>query len=356
MASAPRRMRQRSYRLRLRAAFLPPLCPAARFSAVVPPCLFVARFFVELRLDRRGPSVAAIEDMVERAKDPRTREPRPPFPPEMQPHPGFEHEMNPRPDYGEQTYRGHGRLQGKAAVISGGDSGIGRAVALAFAREGADVCVGYFVAERDAQETKKVVEQEGRKCALAKGNITDRQNCIELVETAVRELGHLDIVVNNAAYQGKSVERFEELTAQRIEHTFRTNIIAMFDIVQAALPHLNPGATIINVTSIQAYEPNPEILDYAVTKGAIVTFTKGLARELMPRGIRVNAVAPGAVWTPLIVQSFDEEKISEFGKNNLLGRPAQPVEIAPAFVFLASDDSSFVTGEILGVTGGVLLP
>jgi hypothetical protein len=268
----------------------------------------------------------------------------------------MEHQMEPRPDYGEETYKGSGRLQGKTAVITGGDSGIGRAVALAYAREGADVAIGYFVADQDAEETRQIVEKEGRKCFLYKGNISDRENCIDLIGESIEQLGKLDILVNNAAYQGKAVERFEELTPERIEHTFRTNIIAMFNLVQAAIPHLKPGASIINVSSIQAYEPNPGILDYAATKGAIITFTKGLAKELAPRGIRVNAVAPGAVWTPLVVQSFDENKIAEFGKNNLLGRPGQPVELAPAFVFLASDESSFVIGEVLGVTGGVLLP
>jgi NAD(P)-dependent dehydrogenase (short-subunit alcohol dehydrogenase family) len=274
----------------------------------------------------------------------------------MQPHPGMEHEMEPRPDYGEKSYQGYGRLKGRRAVITGADSGIGRAVALAFAREGADVGIAYFVADEDAKETQRAVAKEGNKSFLFKGNISDRDKCKELIGQTVRELGGIDILVNNAAYQGKAVERFEEMTSERIEHTFRTNIIAMFELVQAALPHMKPGSSIINVTSIQAYEPNPQILDYATTKGAIVTFTKGLARELAERGIRVNAIAPGAVWTPLVVQSFDEEKIEEFGKNNLLGRPAQPVELAPAFVYLASNDASFVTGEVLGVTGGVILP
>ncbi len=264
--------------------------------------------------------------------------------------------MEPRPDYGEKTYEGHQRLAGKCAVITGGDSGIGRAVALAFAREGADVGIGYFVADQDAEETKRIVEKEGRRCFVFKGNLTDRQNCLELVKTAADTFGRIDVLVNNAAYQGKAISRFEELTPERIEHTFRTNIISTFDIVKAALPYLKPGASVINVSSIQAYEPSPQIIDYATTKGAVITFTKALAQELMERGIRVNAVAPGAVWTPLVVQSYDENKIKEFGKNNLLGRPAQPVEISPAFVFLASDESTFVTGEVLGVTGGRILP
>ncbi len=270
----------------------------------------------------------------------------------MQPHPGHEHEMRPPPDYGEESYQGHGRLQGKAALITGGDSGIGRAVALAFAREGADVGIGYFVADRDARETVDLIEREGRKTFAFKGDISRRENCRELIGRAVEELGHLEILVNNAGYQGKVVETIEEISEERLEHTFRTNILSMFMLVQAALPHLLPGSAIINVASIQAYHPSPSILDYASTKGAIVTFTKGLAEELTPRGIRVNAVAPGAVWTPLVVQSFDEEKVKSFGRNNLLGRPAQPVELSPAFVFLASDEASFVTGEILGVTGG----
>jgi hypothetical protein len=264
--------------------------------------------------------------------------------------------MTPEPDYGESSYRGHERLAGKVALITGGDSGIGRAVALAYAREGADVAIAYLESDEDAEETRRVVEEAGQKCLLLPGDIADPQHCQDIVEQTVQKLGHLDILVNNAAYQGKEVEDIDELDPERIEKTFRVNIMAMFHIVRAALPHLAPGSTVINVSSIQAYQPSPEIMDYAATKGAIITYTKALAQKLIERGIRVNAVAPGAVWTPLIPQSFDAERVSKHGSSNPLGRPAQPVELAPAFVFLASDESTFVIGETIGVTGGVILP
>ena len=288
--------------------------------------------------------------------DPRHAHRRPPLPGQEQEAPGHEREMAPRPDDGAVTYRGHDRLRGRVALVTGADSGIGRAVAIAFAKEGADVAIAYREEHEDADDVRQVIEREGRRVLLLPGDLADPAHCREIVRRTADELGRLDILVNNAAYQGKAIEELDELDADRLEHTFRTNIIAMFHTVQAALPHLRPGAAIINVTSVQAYDPSPEILDYAATKGAIVTFTKGLARKLTPRGIRVNAVAPGSVWTPLIVQSFDEERVKEHGKSNLLGRSGQPVELAPAFVFLASDESSFVTGEVLGVTGGVILP
>ena len=264
--------------------------------------------------------------------------------------------MRPRPDDGAETYRGYDRLRGRVALVTGGDSGIGRAVAIAFAKEGADVAISYLDEHEDAEETRRIVEREGRRALLLPGDLADPAHCREIVHRTAQELGHLEILVNNAAFQGDAVDELEELDPQRIEHTFRTNIMAMFHTVQAALAHLQPGGSIINVTSVQAYDPSPEILDYATTKGAIVTFTKALARKLTPRGIRVNAVAPGSVWTPLIPQSFDAERTSQHGAGNLLGRTGQPVELAPAFVFLASDEASFVTGEILGVTGGVILP
>jgi NAD(P)-dependent dehydrogenase (short-subunit alcohol dehydrogenase family) len=285
-------------------------------------------------------------------QDPKDQGKKPPFPQEEQEHPGSEQEMSPRPDYGEESYRGFGRLKGRVAVITGADSGIGRAVALAFAREGADVVISYLNEHRDAQETKRVVESAGRRAALVAGDLAEEPQCRRVIEEAVRAFGRIHLLVNNAAYQGKAVERFEELDAARIERTFRVNVEAMFHLVRYALPHFEKGGAIINSASVQAYHPNASILDYAATKGAIVTFTKGLAQELIDRGIRVNCVAPGPVWTPLVAQSFDREKLKEFGKNYPMQRPAQPAELAPAYVFLASDESRYVNGEILGVTGG----
>ena len=279
----------------------------------------------------------------------------PPFPEQQQDPVGDESEMEPRPDYGEATYRGFGRLEEKVALVTGGDSGIGRAVALAFAREGADVAISYLDEHDDAQGSARAVEESGRRAITIPGDIGDEAHCRHIVERTVEELGRLDILVNNAAYQ---MERsgIEEIPSEDVERVFRTNILAMFWLCKAAVPHLGRGSAIINTTSIQAYEPSPAILDYATTKGAIATFTKGLARELVGRGIRVYAVAPGPVWTPLIPMSFSAETVAKFGKDNPMGRPAQPAELAPAYVFLASEESRFVVGEVLGVTGGLLLP
>jgi NAD(P)-dependent dehydrogenase (short-subunit alcohol dehydrogenase family) len=288
--------------------------------------------------------------------DPRESYPKPPFPGQTQSQTGDEGKMRPEPDYGETSYRGHDRLAGKVALITGADSGIGRAVALAYAREGADIGIGYYEQHDDAEQTRRVVEEAGRKAVLLPGDLADPDVCRRVVEETVNELGRLDILVNNAAFQGKEIESIEEIDVERVERTFRVNILAMFHLVRAALPHMAPGSAVINVSSIQAYQPSPSILDYATTKGAIVTFTKGLSQELIERGIRVNAVAPGPVWTPLIVQSFDAERVSQHGSSAPIGRPAQPVELAPAFVYLASDESSFVVGEVIGVTGGMLLP
>jgi NAD(P)-dependent dehydrogenase (short-subunit alcohol dehydrogenase family) len=287
--------------------------------------------------------------------DPRQAQQQPDFPQQEQNGTGRESEMRPRPDFGEATYRGHGRLKDRIALITGGDSGIGRAVALAFAREGADVAIDYLENHEDAQETARSVEQAGRNALCIAEDISEDSACRALIEKVVDRFGRIDILVNNAAYQGKALERFEDLDPARIERTFRTNIIAMFNLVRHALPHMKEGATIINVASIQAYQPSPEIIDYAATKGAIVNFTKALSQDLIERGIRVNAVAPGPVWTPLIVQSFPAEKNATFGKDSPMGRPAQPAELAPAFVFLASDESRYVNGEILGVTGGKVM-
>ena len=263
--------------------------------------------------------------------------------------------MTPEPDYGLTSYKGLGRLKDRVVLITGGDSGIGRAVCLAFAREGADVAFAYLSEDPDAEVTRRAVEDSGHQVLALKGDLSDESVCRRIIEDTVKRFGRIDVLVNNAAYQGKKVEKFEELTAERVERTFRTNIIAMFNLVRFALPHMKAGASIINTASIQAYQPSPGILDYATTKGAIVTFTKGLAQELIERGIRVNCVAPGPVWTPLIPQSFDAEKVKKFGEQSPMGRAAQPVELAPSFVFLASAESSYVNGEILGVTGGQVL-
>ena len=291
------------------------------------------------------------------SENPQELGPKPPFPEQEQESPGLESEMEPRPDYGEATYRGHDRLAGKAALVTGGDSGIGRAVAVAFAREGADVLISYLDEHSDAEETVRVVEESGRKAVAVAGDIGDEAHCRSLVDTTVRELGRLDVLVNNAAWQMSHEGGLEEMPAEEIEFVFRSNILSMFWLCKAAIPHLGPGSTIINTTSVQAYQPSPELIHYATTKGAIVTFTKALAQQLAERGVRVNAVAPGPVWTPLIPMSMPAEKTAQFGKSSPLERPAQPAELAPVYVFLASQESSYVVGEVIGVTGGEkLLP
>jgi NAD(P)-dependent dehydrogenase (short-subunit alcohol dehydrogenase family) len=290
-----------------------------------------------------------------RNPDPRHSGPKPPLPEQPQPHPGIEERMQQAPDYGEQSYKGLGRLKDRVALVTGGDSGIGRAVCLAFAREGADMAFAYLNEYEDAEKTRRLLEDEGRQVLAMAGDLALEAHCRKLIEDTVKRFGRIDVLVNNAAYQGKEVEKFEEYDVERIERTFRVNIMAMFHLVRLALPHMKAGSTIINVASIQAYQPSPSILDYASTKGAIVTFTKGLAQSLIERGIRVNCVAPGPVWTPLIPQSFSGEHLKKFGESNPTGRPAQPAELAPSFVFLASDESRYVNGEILGVTGGKVL-
>ena len=287
-----------------------------------------------------------------RERDPKANGDKPPFREETQDSPGNESEMRTKPDFGEESCKGYGRLAGRVALVTGADSGIGRAVALAFAREGADVAIAYLNEHVDAQETKRVVEEAGRKAILVAADFADPKQCALVVDETVKTFGRIDILVNHAAFHGKAVRSFEEFDEERVERTFRVNILAMFHIVRRALPHMKAGGTIINVASIQAYQPSHEILDYAATKGAIVTFTKGLAQEVIERGIRANVVAPGPVWTPLIVQSFDKEKVANFGKDWPMKRPAQPAELAPSFVFLASDESRYVNGEVLGVTGG----
>jgi len=284
--------------------------------------------------------------------DPKQKGPKPPFPPQEQQPPGTEQAMEPKPDHGEGSYRGHGRLKGKVAVITGADSGIGKAVAIAFAREGADVVVSYWTEHEDARETQRLVEEAGRRAVLVPGDLANESDCRRLIDTAARELGRIDILVNNAAYQGKQVEKFEEIDGERLRRTFAVNIEAMFHLTRYALSWMKEGAVVINTASVQAYHPNAAILDYATTKGAIVAFTKGLAQHLIERGIRVNCVAPGPVWTPLVVASFKKEKNQQFGKGYPMERPAQPAELAPAYVFLASDESRYIVGEVLGVTGG----
>jgi NAD(P)-dependent dehydrogenase (short-subunit alcohol dehydrogenase family) len=281
----------------------------------------------------------------------RPEQPKPPFPEQEQEPPGREAEMQPLADHGEHSYEGQDRLAGKVALITGGDSGIGRAVAIAFAREGADVLVSYWKEDEDAAETSALVEDTGRRCVTVPGDIGDREHCRALVDRAAGELGRLDVLVNNAAFQ-MSYESFLEIPPDELEFVFRTNVLAMFHLCQAAVPKMEPGSTIINTTSIQAAQPSPELLHYASTKGAISTFTKGLAQELAERGIRVNAVAPGPIWTPLVTMSFPAEKNAQFGADTPLGRPGQPAELAPLYVFLASKDSSYISGEVIGATGG----
>ncbi len=291
----------------------------------------------------------------DRNPDPQEAGLQPPFPQEEQEPPGSEAEMTPKPDFGAGSYEGRGLLQGRAAIITGGDSGIGRAVALAFAREGADVLISYLNEHDDAEETARVVRDAGRSAELVPGDIGSVEHCRAIVERAMTAFGRIDILVNNAAFQ-MTHEHITKIPPDEIERVFRTNIIAMFWLCQAAVPHMRPGSAIVNSSSIQAYDPSPQLMHYAATKAAIGNFTKALSAQLIEDGIRVNAVAPGPVWTPLIAMSFDREKIESFGENDPMGRPAQPAELAPAYVFLASDESRYVVGETLGVTGGRFLP
>ena len=283
--------------------------------------------------------------------DPKKKHPKPPYSQPLQRPPGNEEDMHPQADHGEKSYKGSNKLEGRVALITGGDSGIGRAVAIAFAREGADLLLSYLSEDEDAESTKKLVRKEGRRCIAIPGDISEEEHCIALVERCVAELGRLDILVNNAAHQ-RSRDDIQELSSEEFEYTFKTNVYAMFALCKAALPHLQPGSSIINVASIQAYQPSPNLLAYAATKGAIITFTKALSDMAIEKGVRVNAVAPGPIWTPLIPSTMPREKVKQFGKNTPIGRAGQPAELAPAFVFLASQDSSYITGEVIGVTGG----
>ncbi|GAA2096257.1 SDR family oxidoreductase [Streptomyces albiaxialis] len=289
------------------------------------------------------------------APDPVTRHPRPDFPAQDQPHPGWTGPMDPPPDHGEKSYRGSGRLEGLKTVITGGDSGIGRAVALAYAREGADVLFTHLDEERDeARETARWVEDAGRRAVPVPCDVREEENCRALVDRAVAEFGAIDVLVNNAAYQMSQPDGIESITTEQFDRVLRTNLYGMFWLSKKALAHVPKGGSIINSASVQAYKPSPHLLDYATTKGGIVTFTQGLAQMLIGRGIRVNAVAPGPVWTPLIPATLPDTV--EFGKQSPLGRPAQPAEMAPAYVFLASPEASFITGEIVNATGGTPLP
>ena len=293
------------------------------------------------------PNTATTRQLV----DPRNAFPRPPFPRQEQQMPGRDFLLEPKPDHGEDSYVGEGRLAGLATIVTGADSGIGKAVAIAFAREGADVVVAYHEADDDARATVELVEAEGRRAISAKGDLQDESHCRRVVEQARDELGRVDVLVNNAAYQQR-YESIEDITTEDWERTIRTNLTATFWMCRESVGAMEPGASIINVSSIQARDPSPNLLAYATTKGALVTFSQALSGMLAEQGIRVNVVAPGPVWTPLVAATTDPEQLSQFGADGPIGRPAQPVELAPAFVFLASPAASFITGAVIPVTGG----
>jgi hypothetical protein len=285
-------------------------------------------------------------------QDPRKAAPRPEYPQDEIVHPGSDAELTPRADHGEHSYKGLGRLSDRIALITGGDSGIGRAVAIAFAREGADVLISYLHDEqRDADETTHWVSASGRRALQLPGDIQDRAHCERMIDKVFDEFGRLDILVNNAAFQ-MSHQSLEAFSPEEFDRTFKTNVYAMFWLCRSALPRMKAGGAIINTASIQAFDPSPELLPYAATKGAIVNFTKGLSKLAMKQGVRVNAVAPGPVWTPLIPSTMPSEKVRKFGADTSFGRAAQPVEIAPLYVFLASNEARYVSGEVYGATGG----
>jgi len=290
-------------------------------------------------------------------QDPVKQYPHPKFKMQPQPEPGLASKMDPKPDHGEKTYKGSGRLQGRKAIVTGGDSGIGRATAIAFAREGADIVLNYLPSEQsDADEVVKLVEAEGRKIIPCPADLADEATARELIHTALEQLGGLDILANIAGKQ-VAIEKIDELKTSQIEQTFKVNVYAMMWLCREAIPHLPAGATIINTASIQSYQPSPTLLDYASTKAAIVAFTQALAKQIAEKGIRVNAVAPGPIWTPLQPSGGQpQEKIPDFGAQVPLQRPGQPAEVAPAYVFLASQESSYITAEVIGVTGGNHLP
>jgi len=273
-------------------------------------------------------------------------------PAQQQDVPGVEKKLDPPADHGEDSYRGSGRLEGKVAIITGGDSGIGRAVALAYAREGADVLVSYLEEDEDARETQRLVEDAGRRCELVPGDIADPAHCRAIVQKTVDAFGRIDILVNNAAYQ-MSYESLDEIPDDKWDYTFQVNVTAMFHLCKAAVPHMKRGASIINTSSINSDKPNPTLLPYAATKGAIANFTAGLAQLLADKGIRVNSVAPGPIWTPLIPSTLPPDAVKTFGNQTPLKRPGQPAECAPIFVLLASDEASYMSGGRYAVTGGV---
>jgi NAD(P)-dependent dehydrogenase (short-subunit alcohol dehydrogenase family) len=282
------------------------------------------------------------------------RRPLPPQPEQQQAPPGLTEAMKPIPDHGEESYVGSGRLTGKVALITGADSGIGRAVAIAFAREGADVAISYLSEDEDANETARWVEKEGRTVLVLPGDITSEKHCAHLVRECMERLGQLDILVNNAAFQ-RTYADIGDISTEEWDRTFRTNIYAAFFLARAAIPHMKRGSSIINTTSIQSRQPSPHLLAYAATKGAISNFTAGLAEIVADKGIRVNAVAPGPIWTPLIPSTMPPEKTKDFGKQALLGRAGQPAELAGAYVLLASDLGSYMTGAVIPVTGGEIM-
>lgn len=277
----------------------------------------------------------------------------PPYPRHEQTAPGETTEMEMKPDHGENSYVGSGKLKGKKAIITGGDSGIGRAIAIAFSREGADVVISYLNESDDAETTRKYVEAEGRKALLMEGDIGDEQHCQKIVETTVREFGKIDILVNNAAFQ-QSRESLQDIEAEEWEYTFRTNIHSIFYLCKAAEPHMKPGSSIINTTSVNAYSPLPILLPYAATKAAIQNFTANLAQLVASKGIRVNCVAPGPIWTPLIPATMPADSLKDFGKDTPMNRAGQPAEVAPVYVMLASDDASYISGATIPVTGGMI--
>lgn len=292
-----------------------------------------------------------MDQVTMKTKDPRKIYEEPPYSAKQQPPPGNEDEMSPQVDHGESSYKGTGRLTDRRVLVTGADSGIGRAVALAFAREGADVAISCLSEDTDARETERLVTQAGRKAILLPGDIGEQSVCEAVARNAIDAFGAIDILVNNAAFQ-RSYDKFEDISDDEFEETFRVNIFAMFRLCKALLPQMKETGSIINTGSIQSFDPSPSLIAYASTKAAIVSFTRSLASLAIKRGVRVNAVAPGPVWTPLIPSTLPKKKVKEFGSQTVFGRAAQPAEIAPIFVFLASDQASYVTGEVYGATGG----